>query len=180
MIYIETSRLLLRDWKKKDIQAFAEMNRDPDVMKYFLKPLTEKESLEFYNRIQDEFSKCGYGLYAVEKKEDGAFIGYTGFHHIPFDIDFALEIEIGWRIKHDEWNKGYATEAAQACLLYAKEHLPFETIWSFTSIPNKSSERVMQKIGMEKVKTFPHPLVPDNHPLKEHILYVFPKQQIPL
>ncbi len=171
MIYIETPRLILRDWKEEDIQPFAVINSDPHVMKYFLKPLTEKESLDFYNRIRDEFVQCGYGLYAVEKKEDGAFIGYTGFHHIPFDVDFAPGVEIGWRIKYDDWNKGYATEAAKACLLYAKEYLPFNVVWSFTSLPNKSSERVMQKIGMTKEKEFPHPAVPDNHPLKEHVLY---------
>jgi len=147
------------------------MNSHPVVMKYFLKSLTEKESLEFYNRIQDEFMRCGYGLYAVEKKENGEFIGYTGFHNFAFNVDFAPGVEIGWRLKHEEWKRGYATEAAKACLIYAKEHLPFKSIWSFTSISNKSSERVMQKIGMTRVKEFPHPLIPDNHPLKEHVLY---------
>lgn len=171
MIYIETPRLLLRDWTAEDILPFADINSHPQVMKYFLKSLTEEESLDFYNRIRDEFSQYGYGLYAVEKKEDGAFIGYTGFHNIPFDVDFAPAVEIGWRIRYDDWNKGYATEAAKACLLYAKKHHLFKTIWSFTSLSNKSSERVMQKIGMKKEKEFPHPAVPDNHPLKKHVLY---------
>ncbi len=141
------------------------------MMKYFLKPLTKMESLDFYHRIRNEFAQCGYGLYAIEKKEDGAFIGYTGFHAIPFDVNFAPGVEIGWRIRYEDWNKGYATEAAKACLLYAKEHLPLNIIWSFTSLSNKSSERVMQKIGMIKEKEFLHPAVPDNHPLKEHVLY---------
>ena len=171
MIYIETPRLILRDWKEGDIQPFADMNRNAHVMKYFLNSLSEEESLDFYNRIQDEFSQYGYGLYAVQKKEDGAFIGYTGFHRFNFDIDIAPGVEIGWRIRYEDWNKGFATEAAKACLLYANEHLPFDTVWSFTSLSNKSSERVMQKIGMEKVKEFPHPLIPDGHSLKEHLLY---------
>ncbi|MCD7899618.1 MAG: GNAT family N-acetyltransferase [Bacteroides sp.] len=171
MIYIETPRLFLRDWKEEDILPFAQLNSDPHVMKYFLKSLTKKESLEYYYRIQEEFTQRGYGLYAMEKKEDGAFIGYTGFHHITFDVDFAPGVEIGWRIRYEDWNKGYVTEAAKACLLYAKEYLTFQTIWSFTSLPNKSSERVMQKIGMERIKTFPHPAVPDEHSLKEHVLY---------
>lgn len=171
MVYLETPRLLLRSWKKEDIKLFAEMNRDSDVMRFFLNPLTEEESFDFYSRIQDEFIQYGYGLYAVEKKEDSAFIGYIGFHNISFDVDFAPGVEIGWRISYKNWNKGYATEAAKACLLYAKEHLPFKTVWSFTSIPNKVSERVMQKIGMEKVGEFLHPKVPDRHPLREHVLY---------
>jgi RimJ/RimL family protein N-acetyltransferase len=154
------------------------MNSNPAVMKYFLKSLNEKESLDFYNRIQDEFSGYGYGLYAVEKKETGEFIGYTGFHNITVDVDFAPGVEIGWRLKHEEWNQGFATEAAKACLLYAKEYLSFKTIWSFTSVINKSSERVMQKIGMKKVKEFPHPATPENHPLKQHVLYKINLQKI--
>jgi len=171
MIYIETPRLLLRDWKEEDILPFAKMNSDPHVMRYFLKPLTEKESFDFYTRIRNEISQYGYGLYAVEKKEDGVFIGYTGFYRFTFDMDFAPGIEVGWRLRYEDWNKGYATEGAKACLVYAKEHLSLPFIWSFTSLPNKRSERVMQKIGMEKVKEFSHPIVPDNHPLKEHVLY---------
>lgn len=171
MIYIETPRLILRDWKEEDIQPFAGMNKSPDVMRYFLNPLSEEESFGFYTRIRQEFSDYGYGLYALEEKATGIFMGYTGFHHILFDADFAQGVEIGWRIDNAYWNRGYATEAALACLQYAKEHLPFKTVWSFTSLPNKSSERVMQKIGMERVKTFFHPSLPDGHPLKEHVLY---------
>ncbi|MCC8173056.1 MAG: GNAT family N-acetyltransferase [Odoribacter sp.] len=171
MIYFETARLLLRDWKEEDIEPFSKVNKDSNVMRYFLKSLTENESLNFYKRIREEFRKYGYGLYSLEKKEDNKFIGYTGFNHIPFDVDFAPGIEIGWRITYEEWDKGYATEAAKACLLYAKENLSLSTIYSFTSFPNKASERVMQKIGMEKVGTFDHPVVPNNHPLKEHVLY---------
>jgi len=161
----------LRDWKEEDIPFFIAMNSSPIVMKYFLKSLNEKESLDFYKRIQDEFSLYGYGLYAVEKKETGVFIGYTGFHTITFDVDFAPGVEIGWRLKEEEWGQGYATEAAKACLVYARKQLPFQTVWSFTSLPNKASERVMQKIGMKKIKEFPHPSVPENHFLKQHVLY---------
>ena len=96
--YIETSRLILRDWKEEDIPLFALMNADPHVMEYFLQPLTPEESLNFYHRIQKEFQTCGFGLYAVERKEDHAFMGYTGLHQITFDVDFAPGIEIGWHM----------------------------------------------------------------------------------
>ena len=171
MIYIETPRLLLRDWKEEDLRTFTQMNQDSHVMEFFLKKLTKEESRDFYNRINQEFREYGYGLYAIERKEDHSFIGYTGFHRITFDVDFAPGIEIGWRIGHEYWNNGFVTEAGKACMEYAKEHLPFSTVWSFTSLPNKRSERVMQKIGMTKVKEFPHPLVPVEHPLREHVLY---------
>ena len=171
MIYIETQRLLLRDWKEEDIEPFAVLNSDTEVMRYFLQPLTAEESVAFYRRMKDEFIQYGYGLYAIEKKDDGAFIGFTGFHNITFEVNFAPGIEIGWRIRQEDWNKGYVTEAAQACLAYAQKRLPFKLVWSFTSLRNKASQRVMQKIGMEKAGEFLHPNVPNGHPLKEHVLY---------
>ncbi|MCD7971854.1 MAG: GNAT family N-acetyltransferase [Candidatus Azobacteroides sp.] len=171
MIYMETSRLILRGWKKEDIYPLIEMNADPRVMEFFLNRLTEQESLEFYDLIQQEFHQRGYGLYAMERKEDNVFLGCIGFHHFSFDVDFAPGVEIMWRIRYPYWNQGYTTEAAKACLEYAAAHLPFDILWSFTSLPNKASERVMQKIGMEKERIFPHPVVPDGHPLKEHVLY---------
>ena len=169
--YIETSRLILRDWKEEDIPAFARMNADPHVMEFFLHPLTPEESLAFYHRIQNEFQTCGFGLYAVERKEDHAFMGYTGLHQITFDVDFAPGIEIGWRLAHEYWGRGYAPEAATACLEYARKSLDIKELFSFTSFPNQRSERVMQKIGMEQVRVFGHPLVTAEHPLHSHVLY---------
>ena len=64
MVYIETPRLLLRDWKEEDLRPFADMNKDPMVMEFFLKRLSEAETLDFCNRIADEFTQFGYGLYA--------------------------------------------------------------------------------------------------------------------
>ena len=151
--YIETSRLILRDWKEEDIPVFARLNSDDKAMEFFLNKLSYQETLDFYNRIQKEFSTSGYGLYAVEKK------------------DFAPAVEIGWRLIPEVWNQGYATEAASACLEYAKTTLGMKELYSFTSLPNKRSERVMQKIGMVKNKEFNHPLVSPDHPLRRHVLY---------
>lgn len=72
--YIETPRLILRDWKEEDIPVFARLNSDDRVMEFFLNKLSYQETLDFYNRIQKEFASRGYGLYAVEKKEDQAFL----------------------------------------------------------------------------------------------------------
>ena len=133
--------------------------------------LTPEESLNFYHRIQKEFQTCGFGLYAVERKEDHAFMGYTGLHQITFDVDFAPGIEIGWRLAHEYWGHGYAPEAATACLEYTRKQPDITELYSFTSLPNLRSERVMQKIGMTRMKEFDHPLVPADHPLCKHVLY---------
>jgi RimJ/RimL family protein N-acetyltransferase len=100
----------------------------------------------------NEFQTCGFGLYAVERKEDHAFMGYTGLHQIAFDVDFAPGIEIGWRLAHEYWGQGYAPEVATACLEYTRNKTDIKELFSFTSLLNQRSERVMQKIGMERVR----------------------------
>lgn len=154
MLMIETGRLVLRQWRGEDVASFAEMNRDVEVMEHMPK-----------------HEACGYGLYALELKDTGTFIGYTGFHHFDFDADFAPGIEIGWRIARRYWNQGYATEAARACISYARAKSLFNEIYSFTAVCNHRSERVMQKIGMERHGWFLHPALPDGHRLKPHVVY---------
>lgn len=140
-------------------------------MEYFPHPLSAFESMNFYNRINQEFIDFGYGLYVIERKEDRSFLGFTGFHNFSFSADFAPGVEIGWRIGYDYWNQGYVTEAAKGCLAYAKDNKLFDKVFSFTAVQNKRSERVMQKIGMQKIKEFDHPNVQDGHWLQQHVLY---------
>lgn len=88
-IEAETERLRLRRWKRDDLHRFAAMNRDAQVMKYFPALLTDSETEAFYDRIQAEFERSGWGLYAVELKQSGEFIGYVGLHEIGFDAGFT-------------------------------------------------------------------------------------------
>ncbi len=85
-------------------------------------------------RINSHFEQHGFGLLAVEKLNTKEFIGYAGFMIPPFESFFTPCIEIGWRLKKEEWNKGYATEAAQACLKYGFDTLQFKTLYSFTAV----------------------------------------------
>ena len=85
--------------------------------------------------------------------------------------DFAPCVEIGWRYLPEAWEHGYATEAAQACLVYAREKLKLKEIYSFTAVANKRSANVMKKLGMSYQKNFFHPAVPEKHWLREHVLY---------
>ena len=169
---IETDRLIIRPWSDDDIAPFAEMNRDKRVMENMPKCLTPEETEEFYRRIVAEHQTRGYGLYAVAMKDSRQFIGYTGFHRFDFDVPFAPGIEIGWRLAHPYWGQGYATEAAKACIEYARRQRLFDTVYSFTAICNHRSERVMQKIGMTRRDFFNHPALPDGHRLKPHVLYI--------
>lgn len=171
MKYMETDRLTLRSWTDEDRRPFAEMNASPTVMRYFPEQLFEEESNAFVDRIIAEFEETGFGLYAVEIKETGEFIGYVGFHRFTFDAPFPNCWEIGWRIAEKFWHRGYATEAARACIDHAREKKLCPRLYSFTALPNVPSERVMQRLGMTNEGTFMHPALPDGHWLKEHKLY---------
>lgn len=170
MNYIETERLLLRSWKAEDLPLFIAMNKDKRVMRYFPATLSDAETESFYRRIQSEFEHNGRGLYAVEIKATGEFIGYVGLHEIGFEAEFTPGIEIGWRLAADYHKRGYATEAAKAVLLLAKE-LGVKCLYSFTAKINTPSERVMQKIGMHKAGEFAHPKLSADSPLQLHVLY---------
>ena len=167
---IETDRLILRLWKSEDLPFFTEMNKDPRVMRYFPAILTDEQTESFYNRIQSEFERNGWGLYAVELKSNGTFIGYVGLHEIGFDADFTPGVEIGWRLATDFHNQGLATEAAKEVLKLARQY-GLQRLYSFTTKQNAPSERVMQKIGMTKVGEFEHPNLSTDSPLRTHVLY---------
>ena len=168
---IETERLLLREWLPADEALYIEMNRDEKVMEFFPSILTAEQSLMHIVRITELIKNAGYGLFAVERKEDHAFIGFTGFSHPRFEASFTPCIEIGWRIGSEYWNRGYATEAAKACLDFGFEKMEWKDIYSFTSVLNTRSENVMKKIGMQKEGEFDHPLVENGHSLQKHVLY---------
>lgn len=171
MKYFESKRLIFRDWMDEDLREFRRMNKDTRVMKYFPKILTEEETDKLYNVIQEEFHHYGYGLYAVEAKQDNDFIGFIGFHWAKFNSSFTPCIEIGWRLKYEAWGNGYATEGAKACIKYGFETLGFKKIYSFTSKYNTPSENVMIKAGMMKEMEFEHPEINEDNPLRGHVLY---------
>ena len=170
MNFAETDRMILRSWKLEDLPLFAKMNKDARVMRYFPSILTDEQTESFYKRIQSEFERKGWGLYAVELKSNGTFIGYVGLHEIGFDADFTPGVEIGWRLAADYHNQGLATEAAKEVLKLAKQN-GLQRLYSFTAKQNAPSERVMQKIGMTKVRDFEHPNLSPVSPLRTHVLY---------
>ena len=171
IIYIETERLILRQWQPSDTVTYGAMNTDQYVMEFFPSILTAEESISHINRMSIHLEERGYGLFAIERKDNHAFIGFTGLWHPTFEASFTPCTEIGWRISKENWNQGFATEAAKACLVFGFEQLSLKEIYSFTSIHNKRSELVMKKIGMQKTGEFDHPNLEKGHFLQKHILY---------
>ncbi len=174
MNFLETERLILRNWKEIDLPGFIRMNSDPEVMEFFPALWTHDESEKAFHRIKEAIDERGWGLWAVEEKVSGKFIGFTGLNIPGFEAPFMPAIEIGWRLLPEFWNKGYATEAAEQSLWFGFEFLKLDRIVSFTAVSNVKSQRVMEKLGMERRidMDFLHPKVPDGHELKMHVMYV--------
>ena len=179
MSSIETDRLILREWKSEDLKPFAAINRDPHVMEFFLKPLSEAEAAEMIDRFRAKLKRDGFGLLACVLKETSELIGFVGLDVPNFEASFTPCVEIGWRLAHHVWGKGYATEAACAVLKAGFEQYGLKEIVSFTVPMNCRSRRVMEKIGMlhDAREDFHHPKVPLEHPLSLHVIYRMTKDR---
>jgi RimJ/RimL family protein N-acetyltransferase len=170
---LRTDRLLLRRWLPEDRPLFAAMNADPRVMEFFPKLLTREESDATADRIEAHFAQHGFGLWAVEVPGVTQFAGFVGLAHPRFEASFTPCVEIGWRLSADCWGRGFATEGARAALQFGFTQLELAEILSFTVPGNVRSRRVMEKIGMthSPQDDFDHPLLPEGHPLRRHVLY---------
>lgn len=147
---IETERLLLRRWKPEDQAPFAEMCLDPDVMRYIGNgtPRTAEDAARYISMFEKEWVERGFGLFAVQSKQAGDLIGFTGLSRPSFLPEILPSIEIGWRYSKSNWGQGYASEAASAALSYGVNDLGLTDIVSIYQIGNDASVRIMQKLGM--------------------------------
>lgn len=170
---LRTERLLLRGWREEDRTPFAALNADPAVVEHLLGPLDRAASDAFVDRIEAHWKAHGWGLWAVEVPGVARFIGYVGLWPLPLDLD--PPVEIGWRLATAHWGRGYASEAASACLPVAFESLNLPRLHSITVPQNRRSVAVMERIGMSRVPggDFDHPRVDRaTHPhLVRHVLY---------
>lgn len=170
---IETERLLLRAFLDADREPFAVLNADPRVMEHFPHRLTREESDAFVDRMGVRWAEDGVGLWAVERRADGAFLGFTGLARHTFEAPFTPAIEVGWRLAVDAWGHGYATEAARASLRFGFEDRGLDEILSWTTVANLRSRAVMERLGMSRdpADDFDHPNVPVGSPIRPHVLY---------
>jgi len=170
---ITTERLILRPWQDSDLEAFAALNSCDFVTEFLPKKLSREESDALAAHIQAHITEHGWGFWAVELRATGDFIGFVGIAHYRGETAFAPAVEIGWRLQHSAWGNGYATEAAKAALEFAFTQLELDEVVSFTTLANKPSQRVMQKIGMQHDSRgdFMHPALALDSPLAPHCLY---------
>ena len=164
-------RLILRQWNETDLEPFAAMNADPEVMEFFPQLLTREQSLASMESLKRGIEERGWGLWAVEIEHE--FAGLTGLAEPKFEAHFTPCIEIGWRFQRRFWGRGYALEAARVALRFAFERLCLGEVVAFTAQLNERSQRLMRRLGMTHSagNDFEHPVLPAGHPLRRHVLY---------
>lgn len=170
---LRTERLRLRSWLAADREPFARLNADPRVMQYFPSVLSSKESDALAGVIQAHIERHGWGLWAVEIPGVAEFAGFIGLSAPRFEAHFTPCVEVGWRLGHQFWGRGYASEGATAALAFGFARLDLDEIVSMTAASNMPSRRVMERIGMARASAddFDHPMLPPGHPLRAHVLY---------
>jgi RimJ/RimL family protein N-acetyltransferase len=142
---IETPRLRLRLFREEDLDAYAEMCADPEVMRYIgdRKVMTRSEAWRHMAMMLGHHQLRGYGLCAVEEKASGEMVGRVGI----WRPDGWPELEAAWTLRRRYWGKGYATEAARAAIDYAFRALEAERVISLIDEANTASIRVAERLG---------------------------------
>lgn len=170
---LRTTRLQLRAWRADDLVSFAALNAHPQVMQHLLGPLTRAQSDALAGRMQAHLDAHGFGWWAVEAPGVADFIGAVGISRPRFVAAFTPCVEIGWRLAAAHWGRGYASEAAQAVLDFGFDTVGLDEIVAFTVPDNQRSRAVMRRLGMthDGAADFDHPLVPEGHRLRRHVLY---------
>jgi RimJ/RimL family protein N-acetyltransferase len=145
-----TERLNLRMWRDDDLDFLAEINADPEVMRYILDGSTRdrQQSADGLRKMKWEWEELGYGRFAIEVLSTGELIGWAGLAIPDFLPSELPAVEIGWRLARSAWGHGYATEAAAAALRFGFDEAGLDRIISIRHLENTRSERVMEKLGL--------------------------------
>jgi len=171
MVEIDTERLIMRGWRESDLAPWAAMNADPEVRQHLGQPLTFEQASAWVINFQDDLDRYGFGFWAVEVRESGDFIGFTGLDTADAESPFT-GVELGWRLARPAWGHGYATEAALAALRYGFDTMGLAEIVAVTAATNLRSQAVMRRIGMTSnpAEDFDDPDV-DEGPLCRQVIY---------
>ncbi|RKN39669.1 GNAT family N-acetyltransferase [Micromonospora endolithica] len=171
MTEIHTERLTLRHWRESDLDPWAAVNADPEVMRFLGPPLTPQRSTAAARRWQEVLDRRGYGFWAVEVRDTGEFVGVTGLDRMDEGMPFS-GVEVGWRLARPAWGHGYATEAARAALAYGFDTVGLPEILAVVTAPNARSHALARRLGMttDPAEDFDHPRVTDER-LRRHVIH---------
>jgi len=147
---LETERLILRSFREEDVDAMAQLFTNPDFMRFSLGVFTErKQTVAFIEKVIG-WDRAGIpSQFAAVPKVEDAVVGYCGFYH---HAELPEEVEIGYRLHPDYWNRGLITEAARAVRDHAFADLKLPRVISLIHVENIASRRVAEKNGMKVEK----------------------------
>lgn len=162
---LESARLRLRPWREADVNAYARIVGDPEVMRYLGSGLrfrtkraaasvvalvSDVEARRAIAALQRHWARCGFGEWAVEEKASGELIGKIGLVHHPDWPAGPAKIEIAWTLARRAWGQSFATEGARVALAYAFECLELDRVISIARRDNRRSLRVMERLGLRR------------------------------
>lgn len=142
---ITTERLVLRPWRQDDLDAYAAMCADPEVMRYLGGHTLDRDgSWRNIALFMGHWALRGYGLWAVEHRLDATFVGRVGL----WRPEGWLGLEVGWALARSQWGQGYATEAGRAAMDFAWSALGVDELISLIQPANQGSQRVAERLGL--------------------------------
>ena len=149
---IETERLIFREYTKEDFNSLKEIICDSETMKYYPKPYDENGVNRWLDWCINSYAQNGFGLFALELKENGAFIGDCGISLQK--IDGEILHEIGYHINKKYWRQGYGKEAAAAVRDWFFNNTDHDCVYSYMNVENVPSYSTAKAIGMKKIKEY--------------------------
>lgn len=169
---IETARLILRLPAPRDRAALHAMWADPQVMAE-LGPVKDAAASDAALAKHDGYRHEGLGFWTVERRDDGAVLGFCGLKRGDAHNPIAGEIEAGWIIDRPYWRQGFAREAMVAALDWGWAHFDVARIVAITSAINRKSQMLMDRLGMVRLAdgNFDHALIAEGDPLRRMVTY---------
>ena len=170
---LRTERLLLRRWREADLEPYAALQTDPDVRRFFERPMTAAEAIADGREHAEAFERNGFDLWVVERPGEASFIGVAGVRRIPRAMPFAPLVDVGWLLLPAFWGRRYAAEAARAALHDAFTRADLDEVVAYTSRLNEPSRKVMRQLGMtyDPADDFDHPAQAERSPVRSQVLY---------
>ena len=162
-LILETERLLLRPFEFSDDEALFAMDSNPNVHLYLgNNPLTKIEQVhEYIQSVKNQYAQNGIGRFIAETKDNKEVIGWIGLKFITEPENNHVNFyDIGYRLREEFWNKGYAFEGAKAWLDYAFAEIQIPTIYATAHIENTGSNKILQKLEMLQKEQYLHHDIP--------------------
>ena len=147
---LETERLVLRDWRDEDWPDFWQATNTPAVMRWLGGVCDDAKREAAQQRILSYHEQYGHTFWVIERKEDGALLGFCGLKRSNQAGGPQGMMEVGWRLREDAWGQGYAREAASASLDCAFDRFGADEVIALTVAGNSGSWGLMRRLGMRR------------------------------